>query len=144
MKRREQREQAFLLLFEGMFGNSSDLDDIISNAKFTRNQKYCSYAQKIFVGVKKNKEEIVKMINSNLQEWHMERLSDVVLVLLHYAVYEILFLKEAVPLQVAINEAIELAKKYGGPDDPAFLNSVLGKIVKNLNKNNEICIEVNQ
>ena len=72
-------------------------------------------------------EEIDKIINESSKGWKTTRMGKVDLTLIRLAVYEIKY-EEDIPTGVAINEAVELAKKYGTDDSPAFINGVLAKI----------------
>ena len=69
-------------------------------------------------------------LNGKVQGWNTERMGKVDLTILRLAVYEILY-DETIPTRVAINEAVELAKKFGGDDAPSFINGVLAKLVQN-------------
>jgi N utilization substance protein B len=69
------------------------------------------------------------IIDERSTGWKTSRMGKVELTILRLAVYEMLF-DEDVPVTVAINEAVELAKKYGGDDTPAFINGVLAKVAK--------------
>ena len=73
--------------------------------------------------------EIDEAISEHLHKWRKERLSRVALSIIRLSVYEILY-GEDIPVSVSINEAVELAKKYGGDDDPSFVNGVLGGIAR--------------
>jgi len=72
-------------------------------------------------------EEIDKIINESSKGWKTTRMGKVDLTLIRLAVYEIKY-EEDIPTGVAINEAVELAKKYGTDDSPAFINGILAKI----------------
>jgi N utilization substance protein B len=74
-------------------------------------------------------EEADSLINQYAKGWQTRRMAKVDLSLIRLALYEIRY-DEAVPDKVAINEAVELAKKYGGDDSPSFINGILGKIVR--------------
>lgn len=78
-----------------------------------------------------NLEEIDKKIESNLQGWDIKRLAKVDLAILRIALYEIIF-REDIPIEVSINEAIEMAKKYSNEDAFKFINGVLGGIVRSI------------
>ena len=73
--------------------------------------------------------EIDKKIEELTVGWKKERIGKVELTILRLAIYEALY-DDDVPAGVAINEAIELAKKYGGDDSPSFVNGILGKLTK--------------
>ena len=80
-------------------------------------------------GIEKNKVEIKALIEENLKSnWKLERISKIDLSLLELAIYEIKY--KEVPYKVAINEAVELAKKYGEDNSKTFVNGILASIVK--------------
>lgn len=80
--------------------------------------------------VANKREEIDALLNAHTTGWKTSRMNKVDLTILRLAVYEIKW-DEEVPVGVAIDEAVELAKKYSSDEGPAFINAVLGKIVKN-------------
>ena len=133
MNRTELREQIFQLLFrvefntkeemmeqEELFTTEGDLDFSKSDADYIRD-KYEKIADKL--------EEIDKAINEEAVGWETSRMAKVDLTLIRLAVYEIKF-DESVPTGVAINEAVELAKKFGQDGSPAFVNGVLAKFAQ--------------
>ena len=77
--------------------------------------------------------ELDRQINDVSEGWKTNRMSRVDLSLIRLALYEMQF-DDEIPLKVAINEAVELAKKYGGDDSPAFVNAILGKLAAPLIK----------
>ena len=81
-------------------------------------------------GVTGNSSEIDKAINDYTDNWSLERITNIDRNILRMAIYEILYLKN-IPKSVSINEAVELAKKYGTKSSSSFVNGVLGKIDKN-------------
>ena len=81
-------------------------------------------------GVISNLSEIDKAINNYANNWSLERITNIDRNILRIAIYEILYLKN-IPKSVSINEAVELAKKYGTKSSSSFVNGVLGKIDKN-------------
>lgn len=128
MTRTEKREQGFLLMFESLFSNQSTTE-LINSSEEMFNKPVCSYAKQILKGIYNNKEQIDSMIDEHTEGWTKERISKVSLAVLNVAIYEMLFEKD-VPNPVAINEAVELAKKYGTDKDPSFINGILGTISK--------------
>jgi N utilization substance protein B len=130
MSRRKSREQAFLFIFESAFGNSS-VENIISCAKTARDIEIFDYAENIFRGVKKNEQKIEKIIDTNTISWKKERLSKIIFSILKLSIYEILFCDD-VPIKVAINEAIELAKKYTTTAETSYIHGVLGSVTSEL------------
>ena len=87
------------------------------------------YLSDILFGVSKNKEKINKLIEQNLKEkWTIDRISKINLSLLKIAIYEMVYTK--LPYKVAINEVVELAKKYSDEQAQSFINGILASIVK--------------
>ena len=128
MTRREAREQAFCLLFEQALGGE-DMEEIILAAAQARDLVPDSFAEGLAYGVEENREKIDGIIGENIRGWSLGRLSKVALTLLRLAVYEMLF-DSSIPASVSINEAVELAKTYGGEGDPSYINGVLGSVMK--------------
>jgi transcription antitermination protein NusB len=128
MTRREAREQALCLIFEGLF-TDEPLPDIIELAKEARELDPDPFAHELAAGVFAHIAEIDKKIEKYSIGWSNTRISKVVLSVLRMSVYEIDYL-ENIPVSVTINEAVELAKKYGGDGDPGFINGVLGSMVR--------------
>lgn len=138
MSRREMREQVFKLLFRVEFNDEdamqqqkelffdndgiavSEDDDITVSKKMKAeiSEKYEKIAGKIT--------EIDEMINEKAEGWKTGRMGKVDLTILRLAVYEIVF-DDTIPTQVAINEAVELAKKFGRDESAKFVNGVLAK-----------------
>lgn len=128
LTRREAREQAFALVFEKTF-HQCGLDEIICNASDASEIVVDDFARKEAEGVYANIDAIDSVISENLRGWTISRISRVALSILRLAVYEIKYSDE-VPTSVAINEAVELAKKFGTDDDPSYINGVLGSVAK--------------
>lgn len=129
--RRKSREDAFLLIFEKSFA-PEEMSEIIENAREARELDADEFTVKLAYGAYEKLTEIDGQIENFSIGWKISRLSRVVLSILRLAVYEILFLSDEVPCGVSINEAVELAKKYGSADDPAFINGVLGSMARRL------------
>ena len=129
MTRREAREQAFMVLFEKIFDEESTISEIVEIAKENELIKINNFAEALLKAVEDNSEEVDSVIESNLQDWTLSRLPKVSLAVLRLAVAEIKYIDE-VPDGVAVNEAVELAKKYGTSVDAAFINGVLGAVAK--------------
>ena len=87
-----------------------------------------SVYEKVFDKIKEKLEEIDGQINEKAEKWTTSRMGKVDLTLIRLAVYEILF-DDSVPAGVAINEAVELAKKFGQDASPSFVNGILAKFV---------------
>ena len=124
MSRTEQREQAFCLVFQNLFNNEETLAIYEENVA-----KVGNYAKALFEGVNSKIEELDEIINAYSKGWKTNRLPKVNLAILRLAIYEIKYVDD-VPASVAINEAVELAKKYSGEGDYSFINGVLGSVAK--------------
>lgn len=133
MNRTQLREQVFKLLFrvefnpmeempeqEDLFTTTSDVEFSTEDADYIRN-KYEKIAEKL--------SEIDEAINSKTTGWNTARMAKVDLTIIRLAVYEIKY-DESVPSSVAINEAVELAKKFGQDGSPSFVNGVLAKFAQ--------------
>ena len=129
MTRREAREQAFMVLFEKIFDEESTISEIVEIAKENELIKINNFAEALLKAVEDNFDEVDSVIEANLQDWTLSRLPKVSLAVLRLAVAEIKYVDE-VPNGVAVNEAVELAKKYGTSVDAAFINGVLGAVAK--------------
>ena len=92
-------------------------------------QKDADYIEKRCQTVFRELPGIDRLIDENTVGWNTRRMGKVDLTIIRLALYEILH-DDAVPEKVAINEAVELAKKFGGDDSPSFINGVLGKLVR--------------
>lgn len=132
MTRKEARNQAFVLIFEKSINNDS-LEDIIEAARECRDflEDEDGYTLKVFKGVFENLEEIDDTISKNLTGWTINRISRVSLAVLRLAIYEIMFMED-IPNAVSVDEAVELCKTYSVQDDAAFVNGVLGTVVRSL------------
>lgn len=131
MSRRTERENAFIVIFESLF-NDVTVEDIIESAKETLDWEDNDYVLSTSNGVIDNTAEFDELINNNLKNgWTVNRLSKVTLALLRLAIYEMKYVSD-VPASVAINEAVELCKKYATDADASLLNGVLGSISKEL------------
>lgn len=130
MKRREAREQAFALIFARSI-NRETTKEIIEAVRETELLTIDDFAQATAEGVESNEPVLDGQIESFTRGWAVNRLSKVALSILRLSVYEILYEKE-IPVSVSINEAVELAKKYGTAEDAPFVNGVLGSLARKL------------
>lgn len=130
MLRSEKREQAFKLIFESLFDDDS-ADEIILKFSEMQKDKISDFAKGLFVKTLENKKKITSLIEENLKNWKYDRLSKESIAILQLAICEMLF-ETTIPVAVSINEAVELAKKYGKSSDAAFINGVLSSINKKI------------
>jgi N utilization substance protein B len=133
MKRSEIRENIFKLVFCGEFHSGSELPDLVDHyfeeeelSGMTEDER--SQMTDKFNHIKEMIPEIDAKINGVARGWKTDRMGKAELAILRLAVYEMQY-DETVPVKVAINEAVELSKKYGGEDSPAFVNGILAKLV---------------
>ena len=129
MNRTEEREQAFIIVFEKIF-RDEPIEDILEYAAEARDYEKNEYIDNVAKGVYANLEQIDKYISDNSKGWAIGRISKVAIAAMRIAVYEIIY-RDDIPVSVSINEAIELIKKYATTDDSAFANGILGTIAKN-------------
>lgn len=131
MKRSEIRENIFKLVFCGEFHSNDELTEQVESyfedmSEMTE-EEHAHMVVK-FNCIRDHIAEIDEKINSVAKGWKTGRMGKAELAILRVAVYEMVF-DEDVPVKVAINEAVELAKKFGGDDSPAFVNGILAKLV---------------
>lgn len=135
VSRHDAREQGFILLFELDFcDETASVEELKEDAMESMDIEFCDYAEKVVNGVGTHKEELDEIISAHLKKgWKITRISKVALCILRLAIYEIKY-EDTVPTNVAINEAVELAKKYT-VDESSFVNGVLGSVSRdNQNK----------
>ena len=133
MSRSKLREKVFRLVFRVAFNDEKELSQ---QAEFffgeeeqegmTENEQ--QQVQDKFDRVLAHLSEIDALINEKSTGWNVSRLGKVELAILRLAIYEIVY-DDTIPASVAINEAVELAKKYAAEESPAFINGVLAKFV---------------
>ena len=134
MSRREEREQAFALLFERLL-HREPMAELIDGAGLARDFVLGDFTRQIVFGVEEQEDSINQIIESHITGWTLNRLSKVTVALLQLAIFEIEYIQE-IPYKVSINEAVELAKEYGGKEDAPFINGVLGSVVKDREQDN--------
>ncbi len=131
MKRSAAREETFKLLYslEIQKDNLEEQIDLYFETEGNFDEETKQYIKTTILGIEENINSIESKISENLKkDWKLDRISKVNLVLLKLAIYEILYTE--VPYKVAINEVIELSKKYGDETSPNFINGILASIVK--------------
>ena len=130
MTRHEMRECIFCLMFQNDFYGTDEFEEQMSNflANFHFPEEH-EISEKDEKEVREKVERLIdEKISANAKGWKIERIAKAELAILRLAVYEALY-EESVPVGVAVNEAVELAKEYGGENGAAFVNGILGKIV---------------
>lgn len=131
LSRSEARCEAFKIIFE-LNQHMDDIDFLFDNLMNEEPRSITSmpYIKNVVLGVADRYDELSGIISENLADgWKIERISKVARAVLLLAVYEIKYVDD-VPEKVAINEALELAKKFDDPDSSAFVNGVLAGVVR--------------
>lgn len=130
MSRREMREQLFKLLFRVEFNPREELAQqemfFFEDEENGAGQEENAQISEKFNKILEKLESIDQSLNDKVQKWDTGRMGKVDLTILRLAVYEIVY-DEDIPTSVAINEAVEIAKKFGQDSSPAFINGVLAK-----------------
>ncbi len=133
MGRHEQREQVFLLLFRAEFHAPEDMPRqeklFLEDNEAVVQEKDAIYIETRERAVRDKLTEIDRIIDENTEGWDTTRMGKVELTVLRLAVYELLF-DDDIPAGVAIDEAVEIAKKFGQDNSGGFVNAILAKIKK--------------
>lgn len=137
MNRSAAREKAFKLVYSLEIQKEEQLPEQIHlylENENIKDEETVKYIESVLIGIAENIDSIKEKISQNLKHgWKIERISKIDLALLKVAIYEILFTD--IPYKVAINEAIELSKKYGEESSSNFINGILASIVKENEEN---------
>ena len=131
MGRRELRENIFKLIFRIEYHKNEEMKEqvelFLESLGEIEQQDY-EYIENKYNEIIEKLAEIDETINSATEGWKTGRMGKVELAIVRLAVFEMKF-EEDIPVGVAINEAVELSKKYGGDDSPSFINGILAKMV---------------
>ena len=134
MKRSAIRELAFRLIYSLEIQKPEDLEEQVElylECNEVEENEAKEYIKDAIFGIKQNINEIQGLIEKNLKaDWKIDRISKIDLSLLKLAIYEIKY--KNIPYKVAINEGLELAKKYGEESSKNFVNGILASIVKEM------------
>ena len=134
MKRSAIRELTFRLIYSLEIQRTDDLEEQIElyiQCNEVEDNEAQEYIKDAIIGIRENINEIQGLIEKNLKaDWKIDRISKIDLSLLKLAIYEIKYKK--IPYKVAINESLELAKKYGEEASKNFINGILASVVKEL------------
>ena len=132
MNRSEIREQAFKLMYSLEIQRDENLEEQVElylESNNITNENAIDYIKDVIFGIEKNEKEILDEIEKYLKsDWKIDRISKIDLSILKLAIYEIKY--KELPFKVAINEAVELAKKYGEDSSKKFVNGVLANVIK--------------
>lgn len=134
MNRSAIRELTFRLIYSMEIQKETNIEeqvDLYIESNNIDDENVKEYIKDVIFGINSNVEEITELIEKHLKsDWKIDRISKIDLSLLKLAIYEIKY--KEIPYKVAINEAIELAKKYGEDNSKNFVNGVLASVVKEL------------
>ncbi|MBQ7278034.1 MAG: transcription antitermination factor NusB [Clostridia bacterium] len=127
------REVAMKLLFAASLGGEDTLEQVLeqSEAGASLSNRDKTFVDNLVYGVNEHQQELDAIITPYVQGWTMDRLGKVDLILLRMAVYEIKFMPQ-IPVGASINEAVELAKHFGGDKSPSFINGILGNLSRDI------------
>ena len=133
MSRREAREHVMKLLFQKEFVEEDEYEEQVLDylKRYEINEKYQPFILKEYNGTVQYQKEIDTIITKSSKNWKTSRMAKLDLTILRLAVYE-MYYEDDIPNNVAINEAVELAKKYSGDEAPAFINGLLGNVIKGI------------
>ena len=135
MKRSAIRELTFRLIYSLEIQKEYDLEEQIElylQSNEIEEDDAKEYIKDVVIGIKEHIIEIQELIEKNLKaDWKIDRISKIDLSLLKLAIYEIKY--KEIPYKVAINESLELAKKYGEETSKNFINGILASVVKEIN-----------
>ncbi len=132
MSRTTARDVAMMMHFSNLLGGEDTPEHVCEKAESlgTLDEEDLVYVSQMLEGVGAHSEELDEIIARYSKDWAIERIARVDLSILRVAIYEMLYRKEDVPTGAAINEAVELAKRYGGERSYAFINGILGSVAK--------------
>ncbi len=130
--RRQARELSLQVLFQREFVSDLSIEEHLGSfrAHVDAPAEVWTYAEAILKGVTQQRAQIDELIRTHSAHWKLERMALVDLTLMRIAVFEMCFSGGATPPKSAINEAIEISKKYGSSDSASFVNGVLDQIFK--------------
>ena len=128
--RRKSRELALQALYQGeLAGQAGFLDFADFCTHFQVNKKAIPYAKILLDGIQEKRQEINQLISRYAENWRLERMSLLDRNILRLAIFELNY-QDDVPTSVAINEAVEIAKRYSTDDSGPFINGILDAMVK--------------
>ncbi len=134
MNRTLAREVAMKLVYSRLVGGNDTQDAILEKSEITEplTEQDSRFAEQLVLGVTEHAEELDEMISAHAIGWSIGRIDKVDLAILRIAAYEIRYLDE-IPIGASINEAVKLAKQFGGDHSYSFINGILGSLAKEQN-----------
>ena len=130
MKHTLSREIAMKRLYAETVGGTDTLEDALEQTEQgPLSDEDAFFSDRLYEGVHEHLSEIDGEIESHAKDWSIQRIAKVDLSILRIAVYEILY-EPGIPVGASVNEAVELAKAFGGDKSPGFVNGILGAVAK--------------
>jgi N utilization substance protein B len=136
MLRSQVREEIFKILFRYPFTSEGEMEEQIAFSLEElegKSEENINYIQNKVRDIIEHKEDLDETISDNCQGWNLNRIGKAEIAIMRIAVYEMIY-EEEIPESVAINEAIELTKRYCDEEAKGFVNAVLGKVAKAMEK----------
>lgn len=136
MSRKTAREVAMKLAFASLFGGEDTYEAVLDKSGIgdAPTAEDIRFSQEVLSGIEANREQIDATIDELAVGWRIGRMPRVDLSILRIAIYEMLF-RADIPCSVSINEAVELAKAFGGERSPAYINGMLGTLARQIQEN---------
>ena len=130
MSRRQARESSLQIIYALEMGNE-DVEKVFQHVfeEFATSNKAQAFARELVRGVLEHKEQLDAVIKRLAKDWDINRLAVVDRNIMRIALYEMLYVED-IPNAVSVNEAVELAKMFGGKESAKFVNGVLGRVVQ--------------
>lgn len=132
MSRRQARERALQVLFQVDMGGTDPAVALAQmDEEFGGLAESKDFTEKNVYGVIENLLFIDQVIAAVSKDWNVERMANVDRNIMRLALYEVFFCDD-IPNSVAVNEAVDLGKKFGGDESGKFINGILGKVIENI------------
>ena len=126
------REIAMKRLYAETVGGVDSMEDALEQSeRGMLTEEDMLFSDRLYEGVRAHMEEIDEEIGAHAKDWSIGRIAKVDLSILRIAVYELLY-ERSIPVGATVNEAVELAKKYGEENSPSYINGILSSIVKSM------------
>jgi N utilization substance protein B len=128
-RRSRAREIVLQVLYEDELNPDRDLDQIdqFLRRRLNGQEELIGFARALLAGVRRNRGELDQLLSERAENWRLERMAVIDRNILRLAAYEMLFTET--PDRVAINEAVELAKRYGAKQSSQFVNGILDRLL---------------
>ena len=131
MDRSLAREIAMKMLYAASLGGEESMSEVLEQSEQadTLSNSDKTFLENLTYGVRARQQELDEIVAQYAQGWALNRLAKVDLTILRMAVYEMLYMPE-IPVGATVNEAVELAKRFGEDKSPGFINGILGSVAR--------------